>query len=404
MAVTLPRNRWGYLSIGAIGLLFVGIIYAWSIIKVPLAAEFPWTSSQLALNYTISMSFFCIGSLISGWCSKRMSLQRLLLASAAMIFSGFVLTSRLIGNIIGLYLAYGVLIGCGIGIAYNTLLTATTAWFPDKKGTSSGLLMMCFGFSSLILGKTAEILFDMSTIGWRKTYCGFGLAIAIILAACSFILKRPSSDTVLPKAAQKSKPETSFEPRDYTPKEMLSRPTFWIYYVYGILGASVGSAVISFARELSVSLGATTAFATLLVGMLSMCNGLGRVVCGFAFDYLGRQKTMFLSSLITALAPALMLGALLGNSLPLAVTSLGLTGISYGMNPTISSAFIGSFYGMRDYSMNYSISNSKLMFSSFAATFATALLTATGSYTAPFLLLLGLALVSLALCFFIRHP
>ena len=56
--------RWLYLAIGVIAMLFAGILYAWSILKAPLAAEFGWSASALALNFTLAMSFFCIGGLL----------------------------------------------------------------------------------------------------------------------------------------------------------------------------------------------------------------------------------------------------------------------------------------------------------------------------------------------------
>ncbi len=38
-------KRYLYLSIGTIALLFAGTVYAWSILKVPLAQNFGWTCS-----------------------------------------------------------------------------------------------------------------------------------------------------------------------------------------------------------------------------------------------------------------------------------------------------------------------------------------------------------------------
>ena len=40
--------RWFYLVIGVIAMLFAGVLYAWSILKSPLAAEFGWKASELA--------------------------------------------------------------------------------------------------------------------------------------------------------------------------------------------------------------------------------------------------------------------------------------------------------------------------------------------------------------------
>ncbi len=398
------KVRWRYLAICAIGLLFVGVIYAWSILKVPLAEEFGWTPSQLAVNYTITICFFCLGSLTSGWLTKKWKLQQLLLLSGGMILLGYVFLALLPGgSLAALYLLYGVIIGGGIGISYNSLLATGNSWFPDRKGVSSGLMMMSFGFSTMILGKLAARLFDMPSFGWRKTFVLLGVSIAVVLVACAGLVRRPGSHDRLPERSARSDKD-DVQTLELTAREMLRRPTFWIYYVYGFLNASVGSAVISFAKELTITLGSTEQLAVLLVGVLSICNGLGRILCGICFDGLGRRKTMILATVITVLAPAIMLIAITGASLPLATVSLCLTGISFGTNPTISAAFISSFYGMKDYALNYSISNTKLLFSSLTATAAAALLSSTGGYFAPFVLLLVMSILSLVLVFAIRRP
>ena len=64
--------RWIYLATGVVSMLFAGILYAWSILKAPLSAEFGWTGAQLALNFTLTMSFFCIGGLLGAQISKRL--------------------------------------------------------------------------------------------------------------------------------------------------------------------------------------------------------------------------------------------------------------------------------------------------------------------------------------------
>ena len=50
--------RWGYMAVGVIAMLFAGVLYAWSILKSPLASEFGWGASALALNFTLAMTFF----------------------------------------------------------------------------------------------------------------------------------------------------------------------------------------------------------------------------------------------------------------------------------------------------------------------------------------------------------
>ena len=51
--------RWPFLAVGVVSMLFAGIIYAWSILKAPLAEAFIRSVSQLALNFIPTMRFFC---------------------------------------------------------------------------------------------------------------------------------------------------------------------------------------------------------------------------------------------------------------------------------------------------------------------------------------------------------
>ena len=61
------------------------------------------------------------------------------------------------------------------------------------------------------------------------------------------------------------------------------------------------------------------------------------------------------------------------------------------------------FYGTEHFSLNYSIANLMMIPASFTATIGGALLTFTGSYFAPFLLLLVFSVISFGLNLSIRH-
>ena len=131
--------RWIYMIIGVVSMLFAGVLYAWSILKSPLAAEFGWGASELALNFTLAMTFFCIGGLLGAQISKRVGHKIALVSSAVLVASGFILTSLLHNLPVEmLYVTYGILAGLGIGIAYNVVIATVSAWFPDKKGLCSG--------------------------------------------------------------------------------------------------------------------------------------------------------------------------------------------------------------------------------------------------------------------------
>lgn len=395
--------RWLYLILGVIALLFAGVIYAWSILKSPLQESFGWTSSELALNFTLTMCFFCLGGFLGGLISKRIGIRLSLILAALLSGLGFFLASKLNGNVVMLYLSYGVLAGLGIGIAYNVIISSVNAWFPDKKGLCSGALMMGFGASALVVGKLASAL--MERAGWRIAYLALGLALAAVLLLTALVLRRPGPETSLPTQPRKQTAgKEQFAQKEYPTGQMIRRASFWLAFFCIVSLSAVGSTVISFARDLSLSVGAQASVATTLVGVLSICNGLGRILTGLLFDRTGRRTTMLAATGLTILAAGITLLAVLTGSLPLCVFGLCLTGLSYGTSPTISSAFTASFYGTKYFPLNFSVMNFNLIVASFVATAASKLLESTGGYTGPFVLLLVLAVASFGFNLCIKKP
>ena len=397
--------RWAYLCIGVVAMLFAGVLYAWSILKSPLTDVFGWGPSELALNFTLAMSFFCIGGLLGARISKSAGHRIVCMIAGGLSAAGFLLTAALQGgSVLMLYVTYGVLAGMGIGIAYNVVIATVSAWFPDQKGLCSGCLMMGFGASALILGNIADALFK-STLGWRFTYVLLGISICVVLVLAGLLLRKPDPQTVLPQPkSAKSTGGEAFEQRSYTSVQMLCRASFWMAFVSISFLAAVGSSVISFAKDLALSVRAPEALAVSLVGVLSVCNGLGRILTGALFDAIGRRKTMILANILTICAASVTLLAVSVGSLPLCVAGLCLTGLSYGACPTITAAFTSSFFGMKHFSTNMAIMTFTVMGGSLIATVSNKVLEVTGGYTATFIMLLSLTFAALILNIFIRKP
>lgn len=396
---TKTTIRWFFLFIGVIAMLFAGILYAWSILKSPLAAAYQWSPSQLAMNFTIAMSFFCIGGLLGAQISKRMGHQFALFIAGGLSALGFVTTALLAGiSIWMLYITYGVLAGLGIGIAYNVVISTVSSWFPDKKGFCSGCLMMGFGASALLLGNAADAMFK-SFLGWRLTYILLGAAICGVLVTAGFLLRK--ADNQMEQKNEDDTESNNPEHSSYKTMQMLRQKSFWMAFFCISFLAAVGSSVISFAKDLALSVHAPESLAVTLVGVLSICNGLGRILTGAIFDLIGCRKTMISANVLTIGAAAVTLLAVTIGSLPLCILGLCLTGISYGACPTITSAFTSSHYGMKYFSTNMAIMTFTVMGGSLIATVSNRVQEATGGYAATFLMLLVLSFFALALNYFI---
>ena len=400
------NKRWFYLAVGVFAMLFSGILYAWSILKIPFQGEFGWSAGTLSLNFTLTMCFFCLGAFFGSLICKKVGLGWTLLAAGVLVGVGFVLTGCLQAAVPNLlYLTYAILAGTGIGISYNVVVSTVCAWFPDKKGLCSGCLMMGFGVSTLLLGNTISVLFDAPGFGWQKTYILLGVVIGVVLVIAGLILRLPAADVTFPAAkAKKAAAKEAFVLRDFTTAQMLRSFTFWRAFVCMAFMTAVGNSVISFARDLVLSVDATPVLATTLVGVLSVCNGFGRILTGAVYDALGRRKTMLLANVLTIVAAGVTLLAVLMHSLPICIAGLCLAGLSYGSCPTMTSAFTASFYGTKYFSINYSLTNFNLIVAAFIANFSNSLLGATGGYGASFVMLLILAVGALGLNVSIRKP
>jgi len=176
--------RWIYMIIGVVSMLFAGVLYAWSILKSPLAAEFGWGASELALNFTLAMTFFCIGGLLGAHISKKAGHKFALVSSAVLVASGFILTSLLHNSPVEmLYVTYGILAGLGIGIAYNVVIATVSAWFPDKKGLC--LTGMSYGSCPTITAAFTSSFFGMKHFSDNMALMTFTVMVGSFVATAS---------------------------------------------------------------------------------------------------------------------------------------------------------------------------------------------------------------------------
>lgn len=384
-----------YLITGMVTLLFAGIIYAWSLLKSPFVSEFGWTADQLAFNYTLTMWMFCIGGLISGLLSKKISGKVRLVIAGIMVFIGLFLVSCLESDgLFLLYIAYGFLTGLGIGIVYNVVISTVSAWFPDKKGLCSGALMMAFGFSTLLLGKVAVKLFENQNIGWRNTFIIYAAVTGAVIVIAAFVLKAKAPSG---KAASVSE-------NDFSATEMIRTVPFWLTFIFFVLFAAVGSVAISAAKDVFLETGASEDLAVTCAAFISIFNGLGRICSGLIFDIGGLRKTQFVTSGVVIAATVLTAVGLFTGITAVGIIGVFLCGFSYGFSPTVSAAMVNAHYGQSHYAINLSIINLDLIPAALMATLAGSLYKSSGSYRSTFIILSVCSVVGLVINFFIRAP
>lgn len=399
-------NRWVYAIIGVIVLLCAGLVYAWSVMSKPIGANNPdWTAAQLSLTFTLVMALFCIGCLIAGFLSKKVSPKIYLIISGILFIIGFMIASLTGDSPAMLYLGFGIFCGLGSGFAYNAIMSTMSQWFPDKQGMISGIMLMGFGLSAFIVGKLYAFITPTDGADtWKMTFRMMGILVCIILIICGLIFAKPKSDFVPPTAAKK---KAVREPAsDITPGQMVRKPSFWMYYIWAIVVSAAGLVLVSQASGIATQVGPNVSDGNIatVVGLISILNGIGRVFFGTLFDKVGHKVTMILDMIIFVVAALILILAIVSGNFAFIVLGFVVGGFAYGGVTPTNSALISDFFGRSNYSMNFSLINTNLIIASFASTIAGKLFDSTGSYLATIFLMIGCVIVGFVVFFGVRRP
>lgn len=386
------NKRFLYAFSGVMILLVSGMVYAWSVFSSSIAVEYPdWSRASLSLVFTFVMLFFCIGGLIGGFIPAKVKPTWSILASAVFFLIGFQLSSRA-QSPTALCFGFGFFCGIGASLSYNGVISSISKWFPDSQGLISGVLLMGFGFSSFIFGKVFQ---SMSvSFSWRDSFQLLGLVSSVILAFFAFFIRRPETSALVEKRSEGA--------RNFSPCEMVRTPAFYVFFIWAVLMSAAGLSLVSQASGIAAaSSNASPDTIATLVGMISISNGLGRVLFGMLYDRKGCNVvlqsihvSMVASSIFLCLATRMQ-------SIFLLVVGFIVGGLGYGGITCTNSAYVSSTFGMRNYPRNFPIMTMNLLFASFGSTIAGALLDSTNSYYSIYLLIGGLTAAGFLLSFVI---
>lgn len=367
-------------------LLLAGILYGWSVFVAPLESEFGWMRSQTSLTYTLAVGANTLAGVGAAYLSRRLSRRRIVRIAAVFAFGGLMLASFMASRW-QLYLGYGVLFGAASGMAYNAVLATVISWFPNRPATISGFLLMSYGFSSAIFGPLSNL--GIERFGWRATFRMLGAAALVIFMVCAQVVRTPTEAeaALLPQPVKVKdvQCETSF-----TPKQMLRQKSFWLYAGWTILMASVGMALSGHASPIAQSLRYTAAAAATLAGLVSVCNGAGRLVFGTIYDRLG-TKTLLIVPGMSIIGSALLILACGTQQSWLLLPAFVVLGLCFGASPVCSTGFIKSTFGTEHYGMNLGLANLAVLVSAYIGPYVSGILFENRGYSAVYIMMLGLA-------------
>jgi MFS transporter, OFA family, oxalate/formate antiporter len=292
-------NRWLLAGGGVLMQLALGAVYAWSVFKIPLSKAFGWSGTDVTWAFSLAILVLGFAAFIGGLWMRRVG-PRIVGITAGICYGlGVGLSSLANGNIWILWLSYGILGGLGLGLGYIVPLATLVKWFPDRRGFITGLAVAGFGAGALITAPVAQQL--IVSVGPLNTLAILGAAYLVMVVLGSSIMRNPP-DGWRPAGWQPSaKQQEQVQAQDYTLKEALSTWQWYVLWAMLFLNVTAGISIISQASPMAQEIsGVDAGIAAGMVGLISIANGLGRLLWAWFSDAIGRRNVFLIMFLIQA--------------------------------------------------------------------------------------------------------
>jgi OFA family oxalate/formate antiporter-like MFS transporter len=339
-----PVNRWWIAVAGVCMQMALGAGYAWSVFRIPLVKEFGWSISEVAFVFTISWFFLGAMSVVGGLWLNRSGPRIVAMTGGLLWGSGVFLASFAANKLWMLYLSYGLIGGIGLGIGYIVPVAVLVKWFPERRGLITGIAVGGFGAGSLIAAPLASKL--MQTVGVMPTFAYLGIAYGVVAICGGFFMQNPPEGWKPAGWAPTASQISQRSDRDYTLGEALKTWQWWALCALLSINTIAGVSVVSQASPIFQELGHVSAVtAASFVGIISLGNGMGRVLWSWISDLTTRKAAFFAMYLIQAVL-FWIYHDLTSPTVLLAATFVIL--LCYGGGYGITPAFAADYFGPRN--------------------------------------------------------
>jgi MFS family permease len=304
-------NRWLIPPAALAVHLCIGQAYAFSVFNEPLTRilgvkeSLPedWKLTTIGWIYSLAIVFLGLSAAFGGKWLEKVGPRRTMFTAACCFGGGFILSAIGIKlhQIWLLYLGYGVIGGCGLGLGYVSPVSTLIKWFPDRRGMATGMAIMGFGGGAMVGAPLSVMLMkhfhsDTST-GVMETFAVMGVLYFISMVIGSLAIRIPPPDWKPAGWTPPTEEKKMVTKRHVHIDQALKTPQFYLLWIILCLNVTAGIGILGQASVMIQEMfkgRITPEAAAGFVGLLSLFNMGGRFVWSSASDFFGRKNTYFL--------------------------------------------------------------------------------------------------------------
>ncbi len=291
-------NRWLIPPAALAVHLSIGQVYAFSVFKNPLVDHFGTSLTPIGIIFSISIVMLGLSAAFGGRWMERNGPRKAMVLSAVCWSSGFFIGALGVATeqLWLVYLGYGFIGGIGLGIGYISPVSTLIKWFPDRPGLATGLAIMGFGGGALIASPLSRTLLetyaDNPADAIVPTFLTLGSLYLVTILLGAFTVRVPPEgwrpEGYTPPDKQHNAMITS---GNVTATESIKTPQFWLLWTVLFCNVTAGIGILEQASPMVQDFFAdvSPAAAAGYVGLLSLCNMIGRFVWSSTSDVVGRK-------------------------------------------------------------------------------------------------------------------
>lgn len=382
------NNKWTRAAIPAILLhICIGSVYSFSLFAKPISDYIGYSQSKVQFAFSLAIFFLGMSAAFGGAFVEK-DIHRSSLLSTLCFCGGLLITALAVHlkSLWLLYIGYGAVLGIGLGIGYLSPVKTLMLWFKDNKGLATGISVCAFGFASTIASPIITTLLNKVSI--EQTFMILAGIYFIPMMIGHFLLQKPK-DWIEPQTSSDFKRMTMFKDKNFI--------LMWLMFYLNI---ACGLALIPVASPMMTELNMKPTTIALIVAIMGVFNGSGRLVFSAISDKLNKRKYIYY---VIFTCSILMTGATI---IFHAITPLTLILISatYGAGFSCIAPLLADLYSMKNISKIHGLILSAWAIAGLTGNQMSMFIQRhTGSYMTVFYVICGLYLIAMILSMNVKY-